>query len=1261
MKKIAFFLVFINALIFAQGHFTPVNSTGLPYHIIVSNATVDGRQIRAGEEIAFFDDTLCVGSTVVSQNGMTNIDVVVWQKNDAYGLPGFTVGDSIKVKIWVQSYGIWKEVKANLTFSLGNGTFGNGIYSVVTLTATTGLKPVIQISPQTVEFGAVNIGQNSQKTVTITNNGNADLTISQIVSASGNISIGGYNSLVAPNSSVTVNLTFSPSIAQPYTGNINISSDDPDSPVKSVPFTGQGLTVQNAIIEVTPVSLDFGNVPVGQIATQTMIIKNNGNATLTVSNILSNNNTFTVSEKNFSIAAGRSKSITVTFTPTNNVQQAGNLTIYNTSANNSSLNVNLQGRGFTGYFNPVIPTGLPYTIILNNVAIDNFSLSTGDEVAVFDGELCVGVGIFTGSFPLQLTAWKKNSDPEMPGFSDGDSIKFKVYGTAYGSKFLFSPSTTWLTGNGLFGSGSFSAANLAIRSYKEPVIQLSRTEVNFGTVNLGDNKTDTITVYNNGMTTLVVNNIYGSNGVFSATPVSTLIEAGQSKIINLKFTPTAAVPYDGNMTFNSNDPYFPNINVKVTGFGIPAGVPLLSVDTSKITFSQTKLNDTTKVNLVFRNDGTSEINVSAVDFSMPTIFSSNKSNFIIPVGGSVPVELRFSPKSILMYDSYVNFVNNSQNSPNLRIPLRGLGYTNFLGSVAPTGKPYRIVLDSVKFNNSIVTGDEIGFFDGELCVGSVAIGDTGKYNGIAWGEDPGNGLPGFIEGDSIKIKYYSRKNSIPELLQTDFSIIEGDGTFGSAPYTSLNLNVIDLPVPTEPIGLVYPENNSKILVPVQKLAWSKNIFASSYRVQVSTDSTFQSTVINSVLTDTILNTPQLNPFVTYYWRVAGINRVGQGYWAAPFKFRTLRVHDVITLINPAAGAVNQPINTLKLSWQEPALINNNEFFHIQVTKDTTSTNFILNDSTVVDTLKSINNLQYLTKYYWRVSGKNETGWGPFSPYRDFTTIIEKPTTPVLAIPLNNSKGLLNPITAKWNKSDRVEKYNLQVSTDSLFGSFIVNDSTITDTTKILPTLTNYSQYYWRVKAVNVGGESDWSSLWNFKTLGNPYASNLLTPLDVSVNQPIAGLTFKWTKALERIETIQKYQLQISTDSLFSTTFINDSTLTDTSKIVNGFGYLTKYFWRVRAQNQTGWGDWSNMWRFTTIIEKPTIPVLAIPLNNSKGLLNPITTKWNQSLRAEKYKLQVSTDNLFTSFIVDDSTLADTTRLLPGSYKLFTILLESESC
>ena len=143
------------------------------------------------------------------------------------------------------------------------------------------------------------------------------------------------------------------------------------------------------------------------------------------------------------------------------------------------------------------------------------------------------------------------------------------------------------------------------------------------------------------------------------------------------------------------------------------------------------------------------------------------------------------------------------------------------------------------------------------------------------------------------------------------------------------------------------------------------------------------------------------------------------------------------------------------------------------------------------------------------------------------------------------------MTVKWNKSIRVEKYKLQVSADSLFAALVVNDSTLTDTTKLLPNLANYLQYYWRVKAVNVGGESDWSSVWNFKTLGNPFASNLIAPADLAVNQTVNALTFQWTKAKERIETIQKYQFQISTDSLFATTFMNDSTLTDTTKVVNG--------------------------------------------------------------------------------------------------------------
>jgi hypothetical protein len=453
--------------------------------------------------------------------------------------------------------------------------------------------------------------------------------------------------------------------------------------------------------------------------------------------------------------------------------------------------------------------------------------------------------------------------------------------------------------------------------------------------------------------------------------------------------------------------------------------------------------------------------------------------------------------------------------------------------------------------------------------------------------------------------------------------------------------------PTIPV-LATPLNDSKGLLNPITAKWNKSLRVEKYKLQVSTNNLFTTFILNdSTITDTTKVLPNLANYSQYYWRVKAVNVGGESDWSNVWNFKTLGNPYASNLVAPLNNTLNHPLNGITFKWTKAQeRIESIQKYQLQISADSLFGTLFINDSTLIDTSMIINGMGFYTKYFWRVRAQNQTGWGDWSEAWKFTTIIEKPTVPVLATPLYDSKGLLNPITATWNKSLRVGKYKLQVATDNLFSSLIVNDSTLTDTTKLMPNLANYTQYYWRVKAVNVGGESDWSTVWNFKTLGNPYASNLLTPMDASVNQPLSGLTFKWTKATERIETIQKYQIQISTDSLFASSFVNDSTLTDTSKVVDGMDYLTEYFWRVRAQNQTGWGDWSATWKFTTIIEKPTIPVLATPLNDSKGLLNPITAKWNRSLRVEKYKLQVSTDNLFSSLILSDSTITDTTMILP---------------
>ena len=56
------------------------------------------------------------------------------------------------------------------------------------------------------------------------------------------------------------------------------------------------------------------------------------------------------------------------------------------------------------HFQPVSNTGLTCAIIIQNATIDGLPLEIGDEIAVFDGSLCVGAAVYEGTFPVTFPA-----------------------------------------------------------------------------------------------------------------------------------------------------------------------------------------------------------------------------------------------------------------------------------------------------------------------------------------------------------------------------------------------------------------------------------------------------------------------------------------------------------------------------------------------------------------------------------------------------------------------------------------------------------------------------------------------------------------------------------------------------------------------------------------------------------------------------------------------------------------------------------------
>lgn len=249
------------------------------------------------------------------------------------------------------------------------------------------------------------------------------------------------------------------------------------------------------------------------------------------------------------------------------------------------------------------------------------------------------------------------------------------------------------------------------------------------------------------------------------------------------------------------------------------------------------------------------------------------------------------------------------------------------------------------------------------------------------------------------------------------------------------------------------------------------------------------------------------------------------------------------------------------------------------------------------------------------------------------------TPPFLLQPLNNSTDQSLDITLTWSEKAIGTNFIFQISKNSNFSSLITYDSSLSQTYINITGLENLTKYYWRVKAKNSIGSSDWSDIWSFTTLLLPPEQTVLDfPLDKSIGNPLQ-LNFLWSKT-NRADT---YTFQVSSDSVFSNMFYADSTVKDTIKFVGTFQETSLYFWRVKANNASGSGLWSNVWSFNTLRLPPNIPILNSPSNKVTGVSLDLNFVWLKAKGADRYQLEIANDSLFARLFYSDSSLTDTSK------------------
>ena len=515
--------------------------------------------------------------------------------------------------------------------------------------------PSITVEPMAIDFGKVTIGDPAERALTVRNSGTAVLVVSAVRSSSpAFVAVGNTAFELAPAATRTLTLRFAPTSVGAQEATLTIESNDAKQPALAVTSSGTGLGAPTIAVE--PAQLDFGTVTLGQSAERDLTIRNDGTDELAVYSVQSNHAAFSVvGDSTFKLAPQASKTLTVRFVPTSLGERQASLTVQSSDSKLPTFVVSVSGIGF----------GMP-AIVVEPAAIDLGSVPLGQSA---QRALTVRK---SGSDDLHVSA-VQSSDPSFSVV--GDTAFQLAAGASKELTVQFSPTrvgaqqaTLTIQSN----DTNHPTVNVALSgtALGVPGIAVEPTELDFGTLPLGQSTERTCTVRNDGTADLSVSAVRSSDPAFSLADETAFdLAAGASKTLSIRFSPTAAGPHRATLTIESNDASRPTVTVALSGTA--QGVPGISVKPAEIDFGTLVLGQSAERVLTVRNAGSADLSVSSVKSHDPTFAVLGETAFVLAPGASTRLTIRFLPTTVGQRQVNLTIESNDSEQPTVTVALSG--------------------------------------------------------------------------------------------------------------------------------------------------------------------------------------------------------------------------------------------------------------------------------------------------------------------------------------------------------------------------------------------------------------------------------------------------------------------------------------------------------------------------------------------------------------------------------------------------------------
>jgi hypothetical protein len=318
----------------------------------------------------------------------------------------------------------------------------------------------ISITPTSVAFGNVLVGNSQTQAVSITNAGTSSFSVSQVSVNGTGYGLGGLTLpyTLSPGQSVYANVTFTPPATGTDIGSVSASASalTVKGPKKwkassttieaTSVLSGAGIMGQ---IAASPMSPSFGNILPGSLQTLTETLTNSGSASVMITGASLSTAAFTVSGLTLptTLASGQSLTFSVAFSPTASGLVSGSLAILS-NASDPQLNIALSGTGATAGQLTLTPTTMSFGNVTDNssAGLSGTLTATGSSVTLSSATSTSTEFVLSGiAFPTTLVA--------------GQSIPFnvtflpQVSGTATASLLFVSNASSSPVTESLSGSG----------------------------------------------------------------------------------------------------------------------------------------------------------------------------------------------------------------------------------------------------------------------------------------------------------------------------------------------------------------------------------------------------------------------------------------------------------------------------------------------------------------------------------------------------------------------------------------------------------------------------------------------------------------------------------------------------------------------------------------------------------------------------------------------------------------------------------------